>query len=79
MLTYHAMALRLTGMSLGTLAQADQEPDFDDVLRRAVDLLEGRVEAGADRRRAARPAAARATASSSSTSTRTSMRSNTRW
>jgi ATP-dependent DNA helicase RecQ len=47
-LTYHAMALRLTGMSLGALAQGDQEPDFDAVMRRAVDLLEGRVEAGSD-------------------------------
>jgi ATP-dependent DNA helicase RecQ len=44
-LTYHSMALRLTGMSLGRLAQVDREPDFDDVVRRAVDLLEGRVEA----------------------------------
>ena len=47
-LTYHAMGLRLTGMSLGTLAQSDQAPDFDGVLRRAVDLLGGRVEAGTD-------------------------------
>jgi len=47
-LTYHAMALRLTGMSLGFLAESDAEPDFDDVVRRALDLLEGRVEAGAD-------------------------------
>ena len=47
-LTYHAMALRLTGISLGALAQADQTPDFDAVLRQAVDLLEGRVVAGSD-------------------------------
>ena len=47
-LTYHAMALRLTGISLGSLAQTDQPPDFDAVLRQAVDLLEGRVVAGSD-------------------------------
>jgi ATP-dependent DNA helicase RecQ len=47
-LTYHALALRLTGISLGALAQADQTPDFDAVLRQAVDLLEGRVVAGSD-------------------------------
>jgi ATP-dependent DNA helicase RecQ len=47
-LTYHAIALRLIGMSPGTLAQTDQELDFDDILRRAVDLLEGKVEAGMD-------------------------------
>jgi ATP-dependent DNA helicase RecQ len=47
-LTYHAMALRLTGISLGALAQSDQTPDFDAVLRQAVDLLEGRVVAGSD-------------------------------
>ena len=47
-LTYHAMALRLTGISLGALAQADQTPDFDAVLQQAVDLLEGRVVAGSD-------------------------------
>ena len=47
-LTYHAMALRLTGISLGALAQTDQTPDFDAVLQQAVDLLEGRVVAGSD-------------------------------
>ncbi|MBL8540920.1 MAG: RecQ family ATP-dependent DNA helicase [Betaproteobacteria bacterium] len=47
-LTYHALALRLTGMSLGALAEAGKEPDFDAVLRGAVDLLEGRVAAGSD-------------------------------
>ena len=46
--TYHAMALRLTGISLGALGQIDQQPDFDAVVRHAVDLLEGRVEAGTD-------------------------------
>ena len=40
--------MRLTGISLGALAQTDQTPDFDAVLRQAVDLLEGRVEAGSD-------------------------------
>jgi ATP-dependent DNA helicase RecQ len=47
-LTYHAMAMRLTGMSLGVLAETGVKPDFDAVVRRAVDLLEGRIEAGAD-------------------------------
>ena len=48
MLTYHAMALRLTGTSLGKLDEAGVEPDFDDLIRRAVDLLEGRSSAGGD-------------------------------
>ena len=47
-LTYHAMALRLTGASLGKLDEAGVEPDFDDLIRRAVDLLEGRSSVGAD-------------------------------
>ena len=47
-LTYHAMALRLTGASLGKLDEAGVEPDFDDLIRRAVDLLEGRSSAGGD-------------------------------
>ena len=47
-LTYHAIALRLIGMSPEKLGQADQELDFDGILRRAVDLLEGKVEAGID-------------------------------
>lgn len=47
-LTYHAMALRLTGASLGKLDEAGAEPDFDELIRRAVDLLEGRTSAGGD-------------------------------
>jgi len=47
-LTYHAIALRLTGASLGKLDEAGVEPDFDDLIRRAVDLLEGRSSAGGD-------------------------------
>ena len=47
-LTYHAMALRLTGVSLAKLGETGQEPDFEALIGRAVDLLEGRVEIGAD-------------------------------
>ncbi|MBA2593261.1 MAG: ATP-dependent helicase [Gammaproteobacteria bacterium] len=47
-LTYHAMALRLTGVSLAKLGETGQEPDFEALIGRAVDLLEGRVEVGAD-------------------------------
>lgn len=50
-LTYHAMALRLTGASLGKLDEAGVEPDdrlFSELIRRAVDLLEGRSSAGGD-------------------------------
>lgn len=47
-LTYHALAMRLTGTSLAALAEAGAEADFDAILRKAVDLLEGRAEAEAD-------------------------------
>lgn len=47
-LTYHAMALRLTGVSLGTLNEAAQEPNFEALIDRAVDLLEGRLQVGTD-------------------------------
>lgn len=40
-MTYHAMALRLTGTSLATAGQAGQEIDFGKLLRDAVALLEG--------------------------------------
>jgi len=47
-LTYHALAMRLTGTSLATLAESGAEADFDSILSKSVDLLEGRAEAGAD-------------------------------
>jgi ATP-dependent DNA helicase RecQ len=47
-LTYHAMALRLTGTSLaGTDAQGEGV-DFERLLQDAIDLLEGRSDAFAD-------------------------------
>jgi ATP-dependent DNA helicase RecQ len=47
-LTYHAMALRLTGTSLAS-AEGDGRPiDFKQMLRDAVDLLEGKSEAFLD-------------------------------
>jgi len=45
-MTYHAMALRLTGTSLATLADADAMPEFDRLLAQAVELLEGRSQLG---------------------------------
>ncbi len=47
-LTYHAMALRLTGSSLQSAAEAGEEIDLEAVLKRAIDLLEGKAEAGLD-------------------------------
>jgi ATP-dependent DNA helicase RecQ len=47
-LTYHALALRLTGTSLKALAEAGLEIDFEDILRKALDLLEGKAEIGSD-------------------------------
>ena len=41
--TYHGLAMRLTGHSAATLGEgrgADGEPDFDAILREAVDLLQ---------------------------------------
>lgn len=43
-LTYHAMALRLTGTSLAAADRVDQAIDFQQVLRDAVELLEGKSE-----------------------------------
>ncbi|MBP2649042.1 MAG: ATP-dependent helicase, RecQ family, partial [Gemmatimonadetes bacterium] len=39
-LTYHALALRLTGTSLASLGQHGQEVDFDQILDDAIALLE---------------------------------------
>ena len=47
-LTYHALALRLTGTSLAAAAEAGQEIVFDEILQRAIDLLEGNAEIGDD-------------------------------
>lgn len=44
-LTYHAMALRLTGTSLETASRLGQDIDFDKLLKDATDLLEGRSDA----------------------------------
>ena len=47
-LTYHAMALRLTGVSLAMLGDSGESPQFDELIDRAVKLLEGHGEVGAD-------------------------------
>ncbi len=41
-LTYHALALRLTGTSLGQLAEHGSEINFDRILNEALDLLSGK-------------------------------------
>ena len=40
-LTYHSMAMRLTGTSLRSLAERDEAPDFDAIIRNAINLLQG--------------------------------------
>lgn len=47
-LTYHAMALRLTGTSLAAADRADHTIDFKQVLKDAVDLLQGKSDAFLD-------------------------------
>ena len=47
-MTYHAMALRLTGTSLAGAEIQGRMIDFDKLIADAVDLLEGRTEAYAD-------------------------------
>jgi ATP-dependent DNA helicase RecQ len=47
-LTYHAMALRLTGTSLAAADRHDGAIDFQRLLQEAVDLLEGKSEAFSD-------------------------------
>lgn len=47
-LTYHAMALRLTGTSLAAADRVDRAIDFKQVLKDAVELLEGKSEAFLD-------------------------------
>jgi len=41
-LTYHAMALRLTGTSLAAADRQDKKVDFEQLLQNAIDLLEGK-------------------------------------
>ncbi len=43
-LTYHAMALRLTGTSLEAAARSDTKIDFDQLIRNAINLLNGQHE-----------------------------------
>ena len=45
-LTYHALALRLTGTSLAQAAERDARVEFDAILAQATDLLEGRAHPG---------------------------------
>ncbi|HKU87672.1 MAG TPA: ATP-dependent helicase, partial [Casimicrobiaceae bacterium] len=45
-LTYHALALRLTGTSLAEAGERDARVDFDAILAQAADLLEGRARPG---------------------------------
>ncbi|WP_298826364.1 RecQ family ATP-dependent DNA helicase [uncultured Piscinibacter sp.] len=47
-LTYHAMALRLTGTSLATADRRGASVDFGRLLQDAIDLLEGRSDAFSD-------------------------------
>jgi ATP-dependent DNA helicase RecQ len=47
-LTYHAMALRLTGTSLEAAARSDVRIDFDELIQNAIDLLHGRTDAFMD-------------------------------
>lgn len=47
-LTYHAMALRLTGTSLAAADRVDRAIDFQQVLKDAVELLEGKSDAFLD-------------------------------
>jgi ATP-dependent DNA helicase RecQ len=47
-LTYHAMALRLTGTSLEAASRVDTKIDFDKLIQDAIDLLNGRSDAFMD-------------------------------
>jgi len=47
-MTYHALALRLTGTSLSVSADRGQDIDFDAILRKATDLLDGKADIGND-------------------------------
>lgn len=45
-LTYHSMAMRLTGTSLRSMAERDESPDFDAIIRDATNLLQGQGRLG---------------------------------
>jgi len=47
-LTYHSMAMRLTGTSLRVMAERDETPDFDAIIRNAINLLQGHGRPGDD-------------------------------
>lgn len=47
-LTYHSMAMRLTGTSLRSMAERDETPDFDAIIRNAINLLQGHGRLGDD-------------------------------
>jgi ATP-dependent DNA helicase RecQ len=47
-LTYHAMALRLTGTSLAAAADRGGDVDFEQLIQNAIDLLEGGSDALSD-------------------------------
>lgn len=47
-LTYHSMAMRLTGTSLRSMAEKDVTPDFDEIIQNAINLLQGKGRLGED-------------------------------
>jgi ATP-dependent DNA helicase RecQ len=47
-LTYHSMAMRLTGTSFQGLAERDESPDFDAIIQNAINLLQGNGRLGDD-------------------------------
>ena len=47
-LTYHALAMRLTGLSIAGMEQGGEPVDFDAILRDAIDLLQGKAGSAAD-------------------------------
>ena len=47
-LTYHSMAMRLTGTSLRAMAERDETPDFDAIIQNAINLLQGHGRLGDD-------------------------------
>ncbi|ADL55453.1 RecQ family ATP-dependent DNA helicase [Gallionella capsiferriformans] len=47
-LTYHAMAMRLTGTSLRGMAEKNDTPNFDEIIRNAINLLQGNGRLGED-------------------------------
>lgn len=47
-LTYHSMAMRLTGTSLRCMAERDETPDFEAIIQNATNLLQGHGRLGDD-------------------------------